>query len=130
MPPELQINLIEIAAPKRSRVASVEKNIRREAQAIHKAIPSGSRRIVLDEQGKSFTSMALSEKMQDWLMTGQDIALIIGGPDGLDRQIKQQADEQWSLSSMTLPHALVRVILLEQLYRAWSILQKHPYHRQ
>ena len=130
MPPELQINLIEITPSVRNKTTPIEKNIKEEGERIQSAIPSNSRLIVLDEKGKNFSSIALSKKMEEWFPQAQDIAIIIGGADGIDPTIKQHADEKWSLSSFTLPHALVRVVITEQLYRAWSILKRHPYHRE
>ena len=130
MPPELQIDLIEITPSVRNKTTPTEKNIKEEGKRIQSAIPANSRLIVLDEKGKNFSSIALSKKMESWLPMGQDIVLVIGGADGIDPKIKQQADEKWSLSSFTLPHALVRVVVAEQLYRAWSILKGHPYHRE
>jgi len=130
MPPELQIDLIEITPSVRNKTTPTEKNIKEEGKRIQSAIPANSRLIVLDEKGKNFNSIALSKKMESWLPMGQDIVLVIGGADGIDPKIKQQADEKWSLSSFTLPHALVRVVIAEQLYRAWSILKGHPYHRE
>jgi len=130
MPPELQIDLIEITPSVRNKTTPTEKNIKEEGKRIQSAIPANSRLIVLDEKGKNFSSIALSKKMESWLPMGQDIVLVIGGADGIDPKIKQQADEKWSLSSFTLPHALVRVVIAEQLYRAWSILKGHPYHRE
>ncbi len=130
MPPELQINLIEITPSIRNKTTPTEKNIKEEGERIQSAIPANSKLIVLDEKGKNFSSIDLSKKMEDWLPMGQDIVLVVGGADGIDPVIKQQADEKWSLSSFTLPHALVRVVVAEQLYRAWSILQGHPYHRE
>ncbi len=130
MPPELQIDLIEITPSVRNKTTATEKNIKEEGKRIQSAIPANSRLIVLDEKGKNFSSIALSKKMESWLPMGQDIVLVIGGADGIDPKIKQQADEKWSLSSFTLPHALVRVVVAEQLYRAWSILKGHPYHRE
>jgi 23S rRNA (pseudouridine1915-N3)-methyltransferase len=130
MPPELQINLIEITPSTRNKSTTIEKNIKEEGDRIQSAIPANSKLIVLDEKGKNFSSIDLSRKIEGWLPMGQDIALVIGGADGIDPEIKQQADEKWSLSSFTLPHALVRVVVAEQLYRAWSILKGHPYHRE
>ena len=130
MPPELQINLVEITPSVRNKTTPIEKNIKEEGKRIQSAIPSNSRLIVLDEKGKKFSSIELSKKMEEWFPQGQDIAIVIGGADGIDDRIKQQANESWSLSSFTLPHALVRVIVAEQLYRAWSILKGHPYHRE
>jgi len=130
MPPELQINLIEITPSIRNKTTPIEKNIKEEGERIQSAVSNNSRLIVLDEKGKNFSSIELSKKMENWLPMGQDIVLVIGGADGIDPAIKKQADEKWSLSSFTLPHALVRVVVAEQLYRAWSILQGHPYHRE
>jgi len=130
MPPELQINLIEITPSTRNKSTPIENNIKEEGERIQSAIPTNSKLIVLDEKGKIFSSIDLSRKIEGWLPMGQDIALVIGGADGIDPEIKQKADEKWSLSSFTLPHALVRVVVAEQLYRAWSILQGHPYHRE
>ncbi len=130
MPPELQINLIEITPSTRNKSTSIEKNIKEEGERIQSAIPDNSKLIVLDEKGKDFSSIALSKEMESWLPMGQDISIVIGGADGIDPVIKQQADEKWSLSSLTLPHALVRVVVAEQLYRAWSIMKGHPYHRE
>jgi 23S rRNA (pseudouridine1915-N3)-methyltransferase len=130
MPPELQINLIEITPSTRNKSTSIEKNIKEEGERIQSAIPDNSKLIVLDEKGKNFSSIALSKEMESWLPMGQDISIVIGGADGIDPVIKQQADEKWSLSSLTLPHALVRVVVAEQLYRAWSIMKGHPYHRE
>ena len=130
MPQELQINLIEITPSIRNKTTPTEKNIKEEGERIQSAIPANSKLIVLDEKGKYFSSIDLSKKMEGWLPMGQDIVLVVGGADGIDPVIKNQADENWSLSSFTLPHALVRVVVAEQLYRAWSILQGHPYHRE
>ena len=130
MPPELQINLIEITPSIRNKTTPIEKNIKEEGERIQSAVSNNSRLIVLDEKGKNFSSIELSKKMENWLPMGQDIVLVIGGADGIDPAIKKQADEKWSLSAFTLPHALVRVVVAEQLYRAWSILQGHPYHRE
>jgi len=130
MPPELQVNLIEITPSTRNKSTSIEKNIKEEGERIQSAIPDNSKLIVLDEKGKDFSSIALSKEMESWLPMGQDISIVIGGADGIDPVIKQQADEKWSLSSLTLPHALVRVVVAEQLYRAWSIMKGHPYHRE
>ncbi len=130
MPQELQINLIEITPSARNKTMPIEKNIKEESKRIQSAIPANSKLIVLDEKGENFSSIELSNKIEGWLPMGQDIAIIIGGADGIDPMIKQRADESWSLSSFTLPHALVRVVVAEQLYRGWSILKGHPYHRE
>jgi len=101
-----------------------------EAARIEAAIPAGALRVACDEHGKDLTTMQLSEKLRQWQDSASDIALVIGGPDGLAPSIKDSARLTIRLSSMTLPHGLARVLLAEQVYRAWSILQNHPYHRE
>lgn len=101
-----------------------------ERQRIEAAIPKGSRIVALDERGTNLTTMALAAKLRHWQLEGDDVALVIGGPDGLDPAFKQSAHERVRLSDLTLPHAMVRVLLIEQLYRAWSINANHPYHRE
>ncbi len=101
-----------------------------ERQRIEAAIPKGSRIVALDERGTNLTTVALAAKLRHWQLEGGDVALVIGGPDGLDPAFKQSAHERVRLSDLTLPHAMVRVLLIEQLYRAWSINANHPYHRE
>jgi 23S rRNA (pseudouridine1915-N3)-methyltransferase len=95
-----------------------------------KAIPGDCYTVLLDERGKKLSTMKLSVQLKDWLDNDRDVCFIIGGPDGVDKSLSDAVDVKWSLSDFTLPHALIRVILAEQLYRAWSILNNHPYHRQ
>jgi 23S rRNA (pseudouridine1915-N3)-methyltransferase len=102
----------------------------KEALKIAAAIPKGSRIIALDERGKDQTTQQLATQLTSWRQEGFDIAFLIGGADGLDASLKKNAQAVWRLSSLTLPHAMARVILVEQLYRAWTILQGHPYHRE
>ena len=101
-----------------------------ERARIEAVIPKGCRIVVLDERGSNLTTMALAGRLKDWQLGGGDVALVIGGPDGLDPAFKQVAHERIRLSDMTLPHAFARVLLIEQLYRAWSINANHPYHRE
>ncbi len=101
-----------------------------ERARIEAAIPKGSRVVALDERGTSLTTMALAGRLADWQLGGSDVALVIGGPDGLDPAFRQAAHERIRLSDLTLPHAFARVLLIEQLYRAWSIQAQHPYHRE
>lgn len=101
-----------------------------ERQRIQTAIPAGSRVVALDERGVPWSTRQFATKLQDWQSEGQACTWLIGGPDGLDPAVKQGAHEQVRLSDMTLPHAMVRVLLIEQIYRAWSILHHHPYHRE
>jgi 23S rRNA (pseudouridine1915-N3)-methyltransferase len=101
-----------------------------ERSRIEGALPKGCHIVVLDERGTALTTQALAGKLQQWQLEGDDVALVIGGPDGLDPAFKQAAHERIRLSDLTLPHAFVRVLLIEQLYRAWSINANHPYHRE
>jgi 23S rRNA (pseudouridine1915-N3)-methyltransferase len=94
------------------------------------AIPKGARVIALDERGSNLSTQALAQRLTDWQLSGGDVALVIGGPDGIDPALRQNAHERIRLSDMTLPHAFARVLLIEQLYRAWSINANHPYHRE
>jgi len=130
MPREARIRLLEIKPEKRDGGKTTQQVMGVEAERISTAVPKGAMLVALDERGKSFTSQALAQEMQKWLGAGRDIALIIGGADGLAQELKQRAELLWSLSPLTLPHGLVRVLLAEQLYRAHSILQNHPYHRE
>ncbi len=100
------------------------------AQRLEAAVPKGARRIVLDERGDRVTTVQLAERLQRWMGEGRDAVLLIGGPDGLDPALKATADESLRLSDLTLPHAFVRVLLAEALYRAWSVMAGHPYHRE
>ena len=129
LPREFKVNLIEIPPATRSKATSTDKIIAEEARRIRAAIPEGSIVAALDEHGKQLDNPSLSKKLELWSQQGRDVTFVIGGADGLASEIKKSADMLWSLSSLTLPHALVRVILVEQVYRAWTILQKHPYHR-
>ncbi len=129
LPKELTPKMIELALATRSKNANIEKIKQAEGENILSAIPKGNRIIMLDVLGKSLSTESLSEKMQSWQSEATDVSLVIGGPDGLSPQCLQAADERWSLSALTLPHPLVRVVLIEQLYRAWTILQNHPYHK-
>ena len=101
-----------------------------EAERLRQALPPGALVVALDERGKSYTTQALSKAIAAWSLEFADIAFVIGGPDGLDPHFKEEARQLMRLSDMTLPHAMVRVLLIEQLYRAWSIQNAHPYHRE
>ncbi len=129
LPRECELVLKEIAPGKRGKNSDISRIIKEEGERLLKAIPSDTRVVTLDIPGKAWTTPELAEALQRWLQSGQNIALLIGGPEGLSEAAKQRADESWSLSKLTLPHPLVRVIVAEQLYRAWSILHNHPYHR-
>jgi 23S rRNA (pseudouridine1915-N3)-methyltransferase len=128
-PPELRVELRTVkTAPRASR--TLENLYAAERQRIEAAIPKGAHVAALDEHGTALTTMALATRLKDWQRQGGDVALVIGGPDGLDPAFKKAAHERIRLSDLTLPHAMVRVLLVEQLYRAWSINANHPYHRE
>ena len=130
MPPQCRLELVEIAAEKRRRYDSVARLKQAEAKRILGALHQGERLIALDEGGSQWSSKMLSRQLDGWMGDGQDVALLVGGPDGLDRTCLDRAGQRWSLSTLTLPHALVRIVVAEQLYRAWSISTGHPYHRE
>ncbi len=129
MPRACQLLLKEIPAEKRTKNSDVQKIKVKEAEKLLDAIPSNCLIIALDVKGRSWSTEKLADNLQNWMMSGRDIALLVGGPEGLTDNVRQRADQLWSLSSLTFPHPLVRLILAEQLYRAWSITANHPYHR-
>lgn len=130
MPRELPLQLVEVKAEPRTTGKTVEAMTAAEGARIEAALPPRCRRVILDERGADLTTVALARKLEAWQAAGQDVALIVGGPDGLAEPIKASAHERIRLSSLTLPHALVRPLLAEALYRAWSVLRNHPYHRE
>ncbi|MDY7546927.1 23S rRNA (pseudouridine(1915)-N(3))-methyltransferase RlmH [Glaciimonas sp. CA11.2] len=129
MPPDCRIVLKEIKPVDRSSSKTAETAIALERGRIEAVLPKGVRIVALDEHGKDLTSVQLSQHLIQWQQDGRDVAFIIGGADGLDPAFKAKADTLLRISSLTLPHGMVRVLLAEQLYRAWSITQNHPYHR-
>jgi 23S rRNA (pseudouridine1915-N3)-methyltransferase len=129
MPRELKLQWREIPLAKRGKDNNAEALCRREGEQILKAIPAGDQVIALDVKGVSWSTEQLAQKLGDWQMSGNNFSLLIGGPDGLSPEALQRATLRWSLSNLTLPHPLVRVLLAEQLYRAWTITVNHPYHR-
>lgn len=128
-PPELRVELKAVKTEPRGS-KSLETLYAAERARIEAAIPRGSRIVVLDERGTALTTMALADKLKAWQLESDDVALVIGGPDGLEPAFRQAAHERIRLSDLTLPHAFARVLLIEQLYRAWSINANHPYHRE
>jgi 23S rRNA (pseudouridine1915-N3)-methyltransferase len=129
MPAECRIHLKEIKPIERSGSKTAETAMALERAKIEAALPKGSRIVALDERGKDLTTVQLSQLLTQWQQDGRDVSFIIGGADGLDPEFKGKADMLIRISSLTLPHGMVRVLLAEQLYRAWSITQNHPYHR-
>ena len=128
-PPELKVELKAVKTEPRGS-KTVENLLAAERERIEVAIPRGCRLVALDERGTSLTTKALATRLTDWQLSGDDVALVIGGPDGLQAEFRQAAHERIRLSDLTLPHAFARVLLIEQLYRAWSINAGHPYHRE
>jgi len=125
----VSLTLIEVPLPKRARSSVLARLIETEGQRMLAAVPAGARIVALDERGTSLSTKALADRFGDWQAGGGAIAVLIGGPDGLAPACLERAQERWSLSALTLPHGLVRVVVAEALYRAWSLRQGHPYHR-
>jgi len=128
-PPELRVELKAVKTEPRAS-KTTETLWAAERQRIEAAIPRGARVVALDERGATLTTQALAQQLRQWQLGGDDVALVIGGPDGLDPAFREAAHQRIRLSDLTLPHAMVRVLLIEQLYRAWSINANHPYHRE
>ena len=128
-PHELKVELKAVKTEPRGS-KTLETLYAAERARIEAAIPRGTRIVALDERGTTVTTLALVAKLKDWQLGGTDVALVIGGPDGLDPAFRQAAHERIRLSDLTLPHAFARVLLIEQLYRAWSVNANHPYHRE
>lgn len=130
MPREMPMTLVEVKPEPRSSGKPAAALMAAEAERLRAALPSRCRRVVLDERGADLTTRALADRLTAWAREGDDVAFVIGGPDGLDPGFKNQADESMRLSSLTLPHGLARVILAEAVYRAASLAKGHPYHRE
>jgi 23S rRNA (pseudouridine1915-N3)-methyltransferase len=130
MPREARITLLEIKPEPRTTGKTTMQIMEAEAQRILAALPQNCLRIALDERGIQPSTRQLAAQMQDWMRAGRDVAFIIGGADGLHESVKQAAQQLLALSALTLPHAVVRVLLAEQLYRAHSLMHNHPYHRE
>ena len=129
LPREWVPNLIEIPPGHRAKNSSIEEAKRQEGLAILHAIQPQTKKVMLDLKGKAWSTEQLAEQLAGWQMDGNNLAFVIGGPNGFSDECIKQADAKWCLSNLTLPHPLVRVLVAEQLYRAWTILSNHPYHR-
>ena len=129
MPRECELKLREVAPGKRGKNADIPRVIEDEGQRMLQAISTDDHVVALDLSGREWNTVQLSEVLTRWLGGGRNVSLLVGGPDGLSQSCLNRADERWCLSQLTLPHPLVRIVVAEQLYRAWSILQNHPYHR-
>ncbi|MBK8187207.1 MAG: 23S rRNA (pseudouridine(1915)-N(3))-methyltransferase RlmH [Cellvibrio sp.] len=129
LPRDLVVEMVELPLAVRGKNTDIQKAMEKEGEAIQAAIGKNEKIIVLDVKGKAWSTEQLAENLAAWKMSGDNFCLLIGGPDGLSPAILQMASIKWSLSPLTLPHPLVRILLIEQLYRACSILQNHPYHK-
>lgn len=129
-PKDMPFELLEIPAGKRGKNADIKRILEKEGEQTLAVIPKGNRIVTLDIPGKPWTTEQLAEQLERWKQDGRDVSFLIGGPEGLAPSCKAAADQSWSLSPLTLPHPLVRVVVAESLYRAWSITANHPYHRE
>lgn len=129
LPRECSLNLVEVSPGRRGKSADIARALRDEGERMLAAVPPGSRVVSLDVGGQQWETAELASQLQSWMHDGRDVALLVGGADGLDGRCKARAEQCWSLSKLTFPHLLVRILIAEQIYRAWSILVGHPYHR-
>jgi 23S rRNA (pseudouridine1915-N3)-methyltransferase len=129
LPRECALTLTEVAVPRRGAGADLARLVDREGEQMLRRVPRDARVVALDERGTAFHTRALAARLQTWMHDGRDLALLVGGPDGLAPACREAAELTWCLSPLTLPHGLVRVVVAEQIYRAWSVVSGHPYHR-
>ena len=129
MPHECRLELVELKLPERTKNSDISKLMALEAELIVGQLKPAERLLALDVKGRNWSTEQLSTEMQRWRQDGRDIALIVGGPDGIDPALLAKAELKWSLSALTLPHPLVRIVVAEALYRAHTLLSNHPYHR-
>jgi 23S rRNA (pseudouridine1915-N3)-methyltransferase len=129
MPPDCRLELSEIPAVQRGKNADLKRIVEQEGKKLLASAPKKSQIIALNTEGKSWSTEQLAQQLDRWMQQGSDLALLVGGPEGLHASCLQVASQQWSLSPLTFPHPLVRIIVAEQLYRAVSLLRGHPYHR-
>ena len=129
LPRDFALEVEEIAPGKRGKNADVDRAVALEAERIRARLKGGEHRVALEVGGRPWSTEALALEAENWRLAGRDVVLMVGGPDGLDASLSNEADQHWSLSPLTLPHPLVRILLAEQLYRAWTLLVGHPYHR-
>ena len=129
MPSECQVKFVELPLGQRAKSKNIKQAMQQEEKSILAAIPNNALVIAMEVKAKIWSTEILAEKMQDWMRSGKDVALLVGGPDGMTQACIDKAVEKWSLSNLTLPHPLVRIVLAEQLYRALMIINNHPYHK-
>jgi 23S rRNA (pseudouridine1915-N3)-methyltransferase len=130
LPPDVKPEIIEIPPARRRTGIPPEKNLADEAKRILSALPASTRMIILDEGGRQQTTRQWADQLQQWQLDNVNCVFIIGGADGLAPAIREMAHDSWALSSLTLPHGIARLLLVEQIYRAWTLLTNHPYHRE
>lgn len=130
LPRECRLELVEIAAAKRGKQADIARIMAKEAEAVKAAIQPGDWVVALDVLGKNWSTPELANQLTRWQDQGRNVALLVGGPEGLTDELRNMANQKWSLSALTLPHPLVRVVVAEALYRAWTVTVNHPYHRE
>lgn len=129
LPPECRLQLVEIPPGRRGKNRDTARAMRDEGARMLAALPKSSRVLALDVRGQSWSTERLAGQLEGWMAGGRDVSLLVGGPEGLAPECLARAEQRWSLGPLTLPHPLVRVVLAEQIYRAWSLLRNHPYHR-
>lgn len=130
LPAECSLHLVEVPLARRTRTGDPRRALAREGELLLKAVPDGAAVVALDERGAGWRTRDIAQRLSRWMQEGRDVALLVGGPDGLAPACLERARARWSLSPLTLPHGLVRIIVAEQIYRAWSLLHHHPYHRE
>lgn len=129
LPPEMKLETVLLAPVRRGKKPDIARIIEQEAEKILAAVPPGSRLVLLDVDGRQVATAQIAEMLNEWMHSGQDVTLVIGGPDGVAGTLHDRAQQILSLSELTFPHTLVHIMIIEQLYRAWSMLNNHPYHR-
>ena len=129
MPPDLPVELVEIPLTTRGKNADVARLMRREGEQMLAATQPGERIVTLEVNGRNWSTETLAEQLENWRLDARTVNLMVGGPEGLAPEVLARSDQRWSLSALTLPHPLVRILLGEQLYRAWTLLSGHPYHK-
>ncbi len=129
MPADLPLDLIEIPLSTRGKNADVARLMRREGEQMLAATQPGDRIVTLEVTGKNWSTEQLAEQLERWRLEARNVNLMVGGPEGLAEDVAARSDQRWSLSALTLPHPLVRILLAEQIYRAWTVLNRHPYHK-
>ena len=129
-PTDFSVSFTEISPGKRGKNADIQRILNKEGEQMLAAVGKGNRIVSLEVNGKPWTTPMLANQIEQWQMDGRDVSLLIGGPEGLAQSCLEAAEQRWSLSALTLPHPMVRIIVTESLYRAWSVNQNHPYHRE